>query len=148
MPAYKRRYQKKKASRPTDRIIRAGSVTLAAATQGIGYLYEASTPQTVTNFRLDTGPLTSMSAPVAYVLVYIPEGYNANNITFPATTDDMYNPSKSVILSGVIVTNQQDHKYSRYSRKMAPGDRLALLYLNTSAEEELVSYEINFTAVY
>ena len=34
------------------------------------------------------------------LLVYIPEGYDANTIAWPAVTDDMYNPTKYALITG------------------------------------------------
>ena len=77
-------------------------------------------------------PLATPAA-VAYCLVHVREGYNANSITYPAVTDDMYNPTNDVIISGVLTDGStEDHKYARIGRKMKPGDRIALLYYLSS----------------
>ena len=99
----RRSYYKSKpsAKRPTDRVIRAGQAPVTNVT-GTAYLWTATTPCTVTNFKLDVGEeRADQYWPVAYALVYVPEGYNVNALTFPAVTDDMYNPTKMVIISGV-----------------------------------------------
>ena len=78
------------------------------------------TLHTVTNFKLDIGEESADQYwPVAYALVYVPEGYNVNNLTFPAVTDDMYNPTKMVIISGVCNSaGNEDHKSSRYQENV------------------------------
>ena len=87
--------------------------------------------------------------PVAYALVYVPEGYNVNNLTFPAVTDDMYNPTKMVIISGVCNSaGNEDHKSSRYSRKCAVGDRVALILITTRPSgTQPTNFELSFTVV-
>ena len=147
----RRRIYTRAPRRPTERIIRASTVNVPQQTTAIGYLYTANEPQTVTNFKLDTGITTSTAGPVAYVLVHIPEGYNANNINYPADTADLYNPTNNVLISGVLTDNTvEDHKFSRYSRKLKTGDRIALLYYNPlgSGGAIPVSFELNFTAVH
>ena len=50
---------------------------------------------------LDVGVTTPGTATcIPYVLVLVQEGYNANAITYPAVTDDMYNPTMNVLISG------------------------------------------------
>ena len=66
----------------------------------------------MTNFKLDIGEESADQYwPVAYALVYVPEGYNVNNLTFPAVTDDMYNPTKMVIIS--VYATQQEMKITK-----------------------------------
>ena len=70
---------KPRAKRPTDRVIRAGQAPVTSST-GTAYLWTATTPCTVTNFKLDIGEESANQYwPVAYALVYVPEGYNVNN---------------------------------------------------------------------
>ena len=102
---------KPRAKRPTDRVIRAGQAPVTSST-GTAYLWTATTPCTVTNFKLDIGEESADQYwPVAYALVYVPEGYNVNSLTFPAVTDDMYNPTKMVIISGY--ATQQEMKITK-----------------------------------
>ena len=77
----------------------------------------------MTNFKLDIGEESANQYwPVAYALVYVPEGYNVNNLTFPAVTDDMYNPTKMVIISGVCNSaGNEDHKKLKILKKMCSG---------------------------
>ena len=39
---------------------------------------------------------------IPYAVVYIPEGYDANNIAWPAVTDDLYNPTKYALITGIL----------------------------------------------
>ena len=140
---------KPRAKRPTDRVIRAGQAPVTNST-GTAYLWTATTPCTVTNFKLDIGEESANQYwPVAYALVYVPEGYNVNNLTFPAVTDDMYNPTKMVIISGVCNSaGNEDHKSSRYSRKCAVGDRIALIFITTRPSgTQPTNFELSFTVV-
>ncbi len=143
---YRRNYTRRSV-RPTNRIIRAASDEVPVSSQSEAYVYTAEDPQKVTNFRLDI--FTTSGVTVPYALVMIPEGYNANTMTYPATSDDLYNPTNMVLISGVLIDNTQDHKWSRYSRKLNPGDRIALLLLNSSASVAAdVSFQLSFTAVH
>ena len=59
----------------------------------------------------------------------VPEGYNANTITYPALTADLYNPTDLVLISGVLTDGTvEDHKSNFIGRKMKAGDRLALIF--------------------
>ena len=42
----------------------------------------------------------SMNGAMIYALVYVPEGYNANPIQWPAVSDDLYNPTKNALITG------------------------------------------------
>ena len=154
MARYYRSYRRpiRKNARPTNKIIRAGTSVLPAKATTTGYLYTATDPLTVMNIKLDTGAVSTLgnAITVAYCLVHIREGYNANSITYPALTDDMYNPTNDVILSGVITDSTvEDHKYARIGRKMKPGDRLALLYyLESASGTAQASFEINFRTLH
>ena len=156
MARYYRSYRRpiRKTSRPTNKIIRASNATLPARTTSTGYLYTATEPLTVMGIKLDTGAVanidTAAGVTIAYCLVHVREGYNVDNITYPALADDMYNPTNDVILSGVITdSTAEDHKYARIGRKMKPGDRLALLYfLEAATGTATVSFEINFTTLH
>ena len=142
---------KPRAKRPTDRVIRAGQAPVTNTT-GTAYLWTATTPCTVTNFKLDIGEESANQYwPVAYALVYVPEGYNVNSLTFPAVADDMYNPTKMVIISGVCNSSgTEDHKSSRYSRKCSVGDRIALILITTrpsASGTQPTNFELSFTVV-
>ena len=148
---YKKRRYAYKTKRPTDRIIQAGTATVPAASQVIGYVFEATDPCTATKFKLDCGLLSSTSAGQAYALVYVPHGYNVNNIVYPSVPPaNMYEPSQNVLISGVLTNNgTEDQKYCRYGRKMRPGDRIALIFRNSSGQNpEEIGFELNFTTVH
>ena len=148
---YRRRRIFKRSSRPTERIVRAGSTgQISTGNQVSAYVYTATDPNTATRFKLDTGfSASTAGGPVVYALVYVPEGYNINNIVYPAVTDDIYNPTKNVLLSGVLTDNAiEDHKSTSYSRKMAVGDRIALIYYNASSSQVDASFELSFTTVH
>ena len=85
---------------------------------------------------------------VPYVLVHVREGYNANTITYPAITTDMYNPTADVLISGILTDNAvEDHKYNMIGRKLKSGDRLALIYYSSASGEVRVQFEINFSVL-
>ena len=41
---------------------------------------------------------------VAYALVVVREGYNPNQLNWPAVSTDMYNPTMDVLISGVLTS--------------------------------------------
>ena len=142
----------KKAKRPTERIIRAAQTTVASQTTTTGYVWTCDTPSTVCQIKLDAGmdrdPCSALQNTIAYALVYVPEGYNANTLNFPALANDLYNPTKYVFISGVLNSiNNEDHKYTRYGRKCSPGDRIALLFYNSDAAAQTAAFESSFTVV-
>ena len=152
---YKRRYSRPvRNKRQTERIIRSNSGSVPSGNTTVAYIYEAESPVTITNWELDilnrstpsTTPTTANLIP--YALVIVKQGYNANNITFPALSDDMYNPTKAVVISGVQSGTSEDHKRSRYSRKLEIGDRVALLFYGGTSESQVVGYKLSASTVY
>jgi len=143
-----RRYMTK---RNCDRKIVGAAVTMTAGAQSVVYTWEAKEACTVKSIKLDLGCTQSTTGAVSvpYVLVRIPEGYAANTITYPALTDDMYNPTDQVLISGVLTDqSSEDHKFNAIGRKMKPGDRLGLICNNrdgTSANT--VTFELNFSVL-
>ena len=147
-------------SRPTDRVIRASAVELSLPDATfVAYEFVADKPCTASQFALDIGMLsatgaTADSTVIAYALVFIPDGYTANNLHYPTTTNDFYEPTKNAILTGVLTDYTiEDHKRSRYSRKLSSGDRIALLSMRPSiagmpGSATSAPYELNFTVSY
>ena len=140
-----------KPKRNAERVIRAGFSNIATGTQQIAYTWTATEACTVKSIRLDAGATAITATPdtnVAYVLVRVPEGYNANTITYPALAADMYNPTDLVLISGVITDGAvEDRKSNFIGRKMKAGDRLALIFYNAGAASVTVSFEINFSVL-
>ena len=148
---YRRRY---KTKRPVNRVIQAATTAVPPNSNAVGYLFTCLDPCTSTRFALDTGlrpPSSSSINPVAYALVYVPDGYNVNNITYPTVAGtNMYEPSMNVLISGILTDDTtEDHKFCRYSRKMNTGDRIALIYYNSDTTNTVdCSFELNFTTVH
>lgn len=152
---YNNRSNYKRSSRPTNRILQAGPTgQIFAKQQTVGYLFTATDPCTATNFKLDTVAevLGDETSPIAYALVYVPEGYDVNTINYPTTagTNNMYDPSKAVLIAGILSSlEQEDHKYSKYSRKLQTGDRLALIYFNSDdTATSSASFQLSFTTIH
>ena len=145
-----RRYIRR-AKRNAERRIRAGNSVIAGNTQVVAYTYTATDACTVKSIKLDVGMTigdNEFAMCVPYVLVRVQEGYNANSITYPALTDDLYNPTQEVLISGIITgTENEDHKYNMIGRKLKAGDRLCLIFRNTSTLNCEVSFEMNWTVL-
>ena len=76
---------------------------------------------------MDTGGLAD-AVVVPYALVVVREGYNANPLNYPAITDDLYNPTMDVLISGILTDNAvEDSKYNAIGRKLKKGDRICLI---------------------
>ena len=134
--------------RNAERIVRGGASIIASGTQQIAYTYTATEACVVKSIKLDTGVTTGEPSGVPYVLVHVREGYNANTITYPAITTDMYNPTADVLISGILTDNAvEDHKYNMIGRKLKSGDRLALIYYSSAAGEVRVQFELNFSVL-
>ena len=147
---YSSRPQTPRRKRPTNRVIQAGNFSVAVSNQLTGYVFTATDPCTATNFKLDIGQFSGPQ-PVPYALVFIPDGYTANYVTYPSVPPvNFYEPSQNVLISGVLTsTGHEDEKFSRYSRKMATGDQIALLVRNLSLTTEIVcAFELSFTTVH
>ena len=129
----------------------AGTSLIVTATQQVAYTFTATEACVARSIKLDTGITTASLAAnynVPYVLVRVQEGYNANTITYPAITGDMYNPTNEVLISGVLTDNTvEDHKSNMIGRKMKAGDRLALIFFNNSGIDVTVSFEMPFTVL-
>ena len=146
-----RRYVRRsfRPKRNAERVIRGGTSTIATGTQQVAYTYTARDACVAKSIKLDVGVTTPGSATsIPYVLVLVQEGYNANQIIYPALTDDMYNPTMNVLISGVITDPVvEDHKFNMVGRKMKPGDRLALIFYNAANLGSDVTFEINFSVL-
>ena len=135
--------------RNSERVIRGGNSVLAASSQQVAYTYIAKEACVVRSIKLDTGATNINAVLIPYVLVRVQEGYNANTIVYPALTDDLYNPTNEVLISGILTDNAvEDHKSNAIGRKLKAGDRMALIFLNgSSGGEASVSFGINFTVL-
>lgn len=145
----RRRYFRKK--QPTERSIRQGSFT-SSNTSLTQYMYTATDPCKFCNCSLEIGlkvdndPSTAQG-PLWYALVYVPEGYDANPITI-SPVNDVYNPTKNVLIIGTLTNyGEMVTKWSKTSRKMMIGDRIALVILGGS-EYPSGSYTLQFTTVH
>ena len=152
MARYRRYIRKSFKKRNAERVIRGGSSSISANTQQIAYTYTATEACTVKSIKLDIGS-TNASEDVynkvqPYVLALVPEGYNANPIAYPALTDDLYNPTNFVLISGILTDAAlEDNKYNMIGRKMKKGDRLALIIMNKSDGPHTISFEISFSVM-
>ena len=140
----------RRAKRNAERVIRAGISTVAAESQQVAYTYEALEACVVRSIKLDIGavigPVTT-SGYVLYALVHVREGYNANVMNWPALTDDMYNPTADVLISGVLTDSAvEDHKSNYIGRKLKKGDRVALL-VRSGFGPSTVTFEMNFSVL-
>ena len=91
--------------RPTERIIRQGVANIPAVPNAnvVGYVFTAKENGTASNIKLETliSTTSSNAMTIPYAVVYIPEGYDANTIAWPAVTDDLYNPTKYALITGI-----------------------------------------------
>ena len=152
MARYRRYIRKSFKKRNAERVIRGGTSSVSANTQQIAYTYTATEACTVKSIKLDIGSSNATednySKVQAYVLALVPEGYNANPITYPALTEDMYNPTNFVLISGILTDAVvEDHKYNMIGRKMKKGDRLALIIANKADGSHTISFEISFSVL-
>ena len=144
------RYVVRRAKRNAERHIRGGNSVLPANTQQVAYTFTATEACVVKSIRLDVGATgADVGVLVPYVMVRVQEGYNANSITYPALTSDMYNPTNEVMMSGILTDQtSEDHKSNFIGRKLKDGDRICLIFLNGSASSAAsVSFEISFTVL-
>ena len=138
-----------RVKRNAERHVRAGTSNVAANTQRIAYTYVAPQAGTVKSIKLDIGNGGGLSNDtiVPYALVVVREGYNANLLVYPALSDDLYNPTMDVLVSGVLTDGSfEDHKWNKIGRKLKTGDRLCLIVYNTSSGTATdVAFELSFS---
>ena len=109
-------------------------------------------PCTVKSIKLDIGMMYAAGAQAAvpYALVVVREGYNANTLNYPAITNDLYNPTMDVLISGVLTDGGiEDHKYNAIGRKLKIGDRICLIVyaINTDGSPVELVFEMNFSVL-
>ena len=153
---FRSRKSRRYVSRPkrnAERVVRAGQSTLTGGTQQTAYTYTADQACTVRSIKLDIGMDTGGlvdAVVVPYALVVVREGYNANPLNYPAITDDLYNPTMDVLISGILTDNAvEDSKYNAIGRKLKKGDRICLIVYapaGTTANPT-VFFEMNFTVL-
>ena len=131
---FRSRKSRRYVSRPkrnAERVVRAGQSNLTGGTQQTAYTYTADQACTVRSIKLDIGMDTGGlvdAVVVPYALVVVREGYNANPLNYPAITDDLYNPTMDVLISGILTDNAvEDSKYNAIGRKLKKGDRICLI---------------------
>ena len=74
------------------------------------------------------------------------EGYNPNLINWPALTDDLYNPTMDVLISGVLTDRATEDQKSNYIKcKLKAGDRLCLIVSNTSSSSVGIMFETSMS---
>ena len=150
-----RRRSARYVSRPkrnAERVVRAGVSTVAPDTQQTAYTYTASEACVARSIKLDIGCtfVGAENAYMPYALVVVREGYNANGLNYPALSDDLYNPTMDVLISGILTDNGvEDHKWNSIGRKLKKGDRLCLIVRNVSpaGAGTIVAFEMNFSVL-
>jgi len=153
MSSFRRRSNRYVAriKRNAERHIRAGRMSLPDySTTYTGYVYTAGSAQTVKSIKLDIGMNTSIQTPqngALYAIVVVREGYQANALTWPALTTDIYNPTMDVLISGVITDEAvEDHKYNMIGRKLKVGDRICLIARGLEGTADL-NFELSFSVL-
>jgi len=139
--------------RNVDRKLPCGYSDVAPSTQQYAYNFTATTACTIKSIKLDIGANAYGEEvgqiAVAYALVVVREGYDANTLNWPALQGDLYNPTMDVLISGVLTDNgTEDNKSNAIGRKLKTGDRLALCVLNGSTTINVrVHFEMPFSVL-
>ena len=152
---FRSRKSRRYVSRPkrnSERVVRAGMSGVNVGTQQTAYTYTATQPCTVKSIKLDIGMMIAGGEQnaVPYALVVVREGYNANTLNYPAITNDLYNPTMDVLISGVLTEGSiEDHKANMIGRKLKIGDRICLIVyaINTDGSAIQVVFEMNFSVL-
>ena len=151
MPPFSRRFRRAvyaRRKRNSERIIRSSAASIATTTQSAVFTYTAAKACVAKNIKLDIGATDFTAGAIAcpYVLVVVREGYNPNAITYPAITDDLYNPTMDVLISGVLTDNgTEDHKSNYIGRRLQKGDRLCLIVYNSGGTTVNVMFETSMS---
>ena len=141
-----------RAKRNAERVLRSGTSDVTNATQQTAYTYTAPTACVVKSIKLDMGMTTGAAYfSMPYALVVVREGYDANTINYPAITDDLYNPTMDVLISGVLTDGAvEDHKFNMIGRKLKRGDRICLIVRGSGVgggDQGRVVFEMNFSVL-
>ena len=153
MSSFRSRRSLRYVARPkrnAERVIRGGNAIVDASSQQAVYTWTAPEACTVKSIKLDMGA-ASVGVGVGvlvYALVRVPEGYDVNALTYPALTEDLYNPTELVLLSGILTDNAvEDHKWNKIGRKMKKGDRIALICASVNTGQVVASFELSFSVL-
>lgn len=89
----------------------------------------ATLPTIITNQDDST---STVPAKLMFALVYVPEGTNANNLSWGDNNASysLYEPNQNVILSGLIDDNQTYNFKTRLARNLASGDTIGLVIVD------------------
>lgn len=97
----------------------------------------------IKHITISASSLSTVSLPFYWAIVYVPEGYTANNLS---VTDSLYEPNQYVMASGI---NDPDagpiRIRSRLSRNLNSGDSIVLIIGTQNGTQRLsclVSYAI------
>lgn len=123
-----------------------------AVTQGI---------RKVKNFTLSIAPTlidpangnAQVYIPVRYVLIYVPEGTNPNQIQIGAGVNSLYEPNQNVIIQGSFLTGTPYRTSTRLARNLNSGDSIYLLMAasNTAAwgtQKATFGINLNYAIAY
>ena len=148
---YNGRYRVVRPKRNAERHVRAGVSTIGSGTQQTAYTYTASQACVVKSIKLDFGITSGSVGTTAcpYAVVVVREGFNANNLNYPALTNDLYNPTMDVLISGVLTDPAvEDHKTNMIGRKLKAGDRICLIvFCGGDSTTVNIAFEMNFSVL-
>ena len=117
--------QRKNLGFPAERKIIPTSVPyLATGDYGAQTVFTATVPCRLSNFKMLV-PTSSLSH--VYLLVVIPEGYNASSVNLSDPTIDLYNPTSAVICSSFDSPEYPITLSFPGSRMLRVGDKINLL---------------------
>jgi hypothetical protein len=93
--------------------------------------------------------MAARTQPVAFCLVYVPEGIPGNNLALnfsnnPGVVTSMYVPEQHVIVSGVTNGDTPQRFYSYQSRSLASNDCVMMLYRCMGAEATDIVFRVSF----
>ena len=144
--SYRSRRNTIRRRRPTNRVIQAGTVSLPAVGQTTGYMFIAVDPCTATNFQLDIGISGTGSNTVAYALIYVPDGYNVNTMTYPSVPQQtcMSHLRMCCWVASSQIQQWKTGKQADTQEGCRQGIEFALIFFNTTSTAQIMAFELNF----
>ena len=155
---YSRRVKSIKYSNETMNYINNAEISAGSSFEADGVLIPSVANQgtrKVKNFDLQF-MYETLPFPVAFALVYVPEGQEASSLTLSAsgTPASLYEPNQNVIMSGILPPSATNtiHYRTRLARNLNSGDTIQLVLKgisNTSEAAEFGFYaQLNYAIAY
>ena len=155
---YSRRVKSIKYSNETMNYINNAEISAGSSFEADGVLIPSVANQgtrKVKNFDLQF-MFGELPSPVAFALVYVPEGQSASSLTLSAGGNpaSLYEPNQNVIMSGILPSSATNtiHYRTRLARNLNSGDTIQLVLRSIANADAAVEFgfyaQLNYAIAY